>query len=164
MILTVLRAQCTPRLGLSLSVPTREGRAAFGTWLLGVAALCLVAQSTLLRIAAPWASVWDPAHVHVTLGGTVPAHEHVYRADRSTEPGCRVPPDDGTVSAGADDDQLACAANASGATSAVTALSVAPADIEAGGGSLERPVHPVPSATWHSAVLDVLTPPPRTLT
>jgi len=131
-----------------------------GPWLLGLAVLCLVAQTTLLPMVAPGSAVWDPAHVHLTLNGVIPRHEHVYGGDSDAGRGCVV-----SSEAAAGDDQqdgtLACATSSEGTASAAPILPWSPASLHVGPQGLERAAPAAAPLAWASAVLDVATPPPR---
>ncbi len=163
MISLVFRVQ--PAISTTYASKTASRRVASRQvhWLLGFALFCLVAQSTVLPIAAPWASVWDPAHAHMTLDGVVPPHEHVFGGESSAEGGCQVPADTGAASLESDEHRLACAASSEGATASPAVISAAPVDATTGAGALEVGMFPPPPALWTSAALDVTTPPPRTI-
>lgn len=138
----------------------RRRRAA--PWLLAVAALCLLAQSTVWPVVAPSMATWDPAHRHITSDGAVPEHVHSYEehSDSTDAAACRVtseaPREDGTDGA-----SLVCAASSDGATTSVTtALHGTASDVPGLSGattsSLLARLLPPPDAA-----LSVLTPPPR---
>jgi len=142
-------------------MPTVRFRDGAASWLLGVAVLCLVAQTSLLPILAPGAAVWDPGHAHFTLNGVVPSHRHVLKAEPNDGVGCIL-----SSEAGAADVQqgkpLACSPNSQGAVGAAPVLLGSPGAVHIGApDDLWRPVPQAASAAWADAALDIPTPPPR---
>ncbi|MGE3793108.1 MAG: hypothetical protein AB7I38_04145 [Dehalococcoidia bacterium] len=141
------------------------GRAAMRSpsLLVGLAAVCLLAQSTLLPIAVPSAAAWDPAHAHVSLSGVVPAHEHPYSADGSTSQ-CAASQAANHEAERLPDEPMACGPASTGAISAV-GVALAPAS----NAGVDLSGHEFSTGSglaggWASAPLDVLTPPPRATT
>ncbi|MGE3410835.1 MAG: hypothetical protein AB7L91_01260 [Dehalococcoidia bacterium] len=130
-------------------------------WLMGLAAVCLLAQSTLLPIAAPSAAAWDPAHVHVSLSGVVPEHAHPYSGDEPRSQ-CAPSPAAADESSPAADRQVACGPAATGAISSVPAALTPASNAAVDLSGHESSTGSGLAAEWVSATLDVRTPPPRT--
>ncbi|MBX7110276.1 MAG: hypothetical protein K1X87_00310 [Dehalococcoidia bacterium] len=132
-------------------------------WLLGLAAVCLLAQSTLIPIAAPAAAAWDPAHAHLTLNGVIPPHRHVFSlGTEDGQKGCVVSTPDRSLANASTGEDVVCAASNSGETATV-ALAVhasAPA-ADVGLAGFESSAAPAALPGWFDVTAEVQTPPPR---
>jgi hypothetical protein len=133
-------------------------------WLLLIAALCLVAQSTVLPLVSPATSVWTPVHEHITINGIVPPHTHAYDTpghQSSGQPSCVVT-DASTVPGSTHNESMVCAPAGDGATASTAIV------VHHGLGVWQLPVAGVESLAtpalqrdWHSIAVRPLTPPPQ---
>ncbi len=133
-------------------------------WLLGLAALCMLAQSTLLPLASAPSSAWTPVHRHLTLSGVVPPHTHNYNYETNpkaaTGPSCVVT--DASASAGgAHNEPVVCAADDSASTTVTATVQHEPSALPVALRGTEALASLSSEGTWPSVVLAILTPPPR---
>jgi hypothetical protein len=132
-------------------------------WLLGLAALCMLAQSTLLPLASAPASAWTPVHRHLTLSGVVPPHTHNYEGNpkaAATGPSCVVT--DASASAGgAHNEPVVCAADDSASTTVTATVQHEPSALPVALRGIEALTSLASEGPWPSVVLAILTPPPR---
>jgi hypothetical protein len=133
-------------------------------WLLLIAALCLVAQSTVLPLASPATSGWTPVHQHITLNGVVPPHTHAYDTpggQRPGQPACSVTDTSsgvGTTHA----ESIVCAPGDDGATASTTvAAHHGPSIWQLRTTGFESLTLPTWHRVWSSISVSPLTPPPR---
>lgn len=133
-------------------------------WLLGLAALCLLAQSTLVPLVVPAVAAWDPGHAHLTLNGVVPPHRHVFTsAVGGGEKGC-VASSDGAAAVPEvpRGDEVVCTPSNTGATGTVALAVHAPAPLAGVNvGGFEQLTWPAGPPAWLDVAADVQTPPPR---
>lgn len=132
------------------------------SWLLAMAAACLLAQSTVWPVVAPSMAMLSPTHEHITMGGAVPDHVHSYEEDGHSpgELACRA------ASVDADEDgarapSVVCAPSSDGATTSVTTALHGPAFDVPGltGATMSTAVAVVVMPS--NAALSALAPPPR---
>lgn len=132
-------------------------------WLLGLAALCMLAQSTLLPLTSLPSSAWTPVHRHLTLSAVVPSHTHTYErpaGEAAPGPSCIVT-DASTTPGAVHDEPVVCAADDSVTTTVTANVQFEPATRPVALHGIEALAPLSSEGAWSSIVLAILTPPPR---
>ncbi len=133
-------------------------------WLLGLAALCMFAQSTLLPLTSLPSSAWTPVHRHLTLNGVVPSHTHTYErpeGDAARGPSCIVTDASTATAGGVHNEPVVCAPDDSASTTVTATVQHEPATLPVTLQGIEALAPLSSEGAWSSVVLAILTPPPR---